>query len=80
MGVCSCCFVVSAAGARAGVVMSDRIGSGPKELKPYTTPRLVCHGLVADLTKFPARGRDVAGVGNPGGPWILPDGTLINPS
>ncbi len=60
--------------------MSDRVRFGPADLKTYSTPSLVCHGLVADLTKFPTRG-SVTVIGNTGGPWVLPDGTIItNPS
>jgi len=65
---------------RRGNNMSDRIVSEPAERKPYSPPCLVCHGLVADLTKFPGRGRRVEVVGNPGGPWVLPDGTIVTPS
>ena len=62
---------------RRGKNMSDRIVSQPAERKPYSPPCLVCHGLVADLTKFPGRGRRVQVVRNTGGPWVLPDGTVI---
>lgn len=65
---------------RRGKNMSDRIVSEPAERKPYSPPCLVCHGLVADLTKFPGRGRRVEVVGNTGGPWVLPDGTIVTPS
>jgi hypothetical protein len=60
--------------------MSDRIVSDPMERKPYATPQLVCHGLVADLTKFPGHRGGVVVVGDPGGPWVLPDGTILSPS
>lgn len=59
--------------------MREQNGSNPAERKSYSTPLLVCHGLVAELTRFPGRTIKPVRDGG-GGPWVLPDGTIITPS